>query len=697
MPHPFNKLTACLCCLLQLSVSAQASEHGSDTMPPEQEDALLTLIQLMESDIATKTEKLDVDYLPGLVTVLDGDELRARGFQTVADALNTVPGFQMQLSNIGLYSPVIRGVGGALANVSGKVKLMINGVGINSTQSGKGDAIYHIPIQQVEKIEIIRGPGAAVHGEFAYSGVINVTTRQKVTTLYAGAGNHQQRSMGGNYYLELGNDTAINLSASQHRTEGDNPVATQEALIMNNPPYFTQVAHAPVKISKSNEITQVHADLQFKQFKLNAEHLRTKLGSYYGLTDTPRPNYDPDYVHADSKWTILEGQYLFDFPSHNFKSTLKAGWMDYANNFNDTTLFTLNFAPQFNYTYFSTTHYDSTKKYIKSENDWKVSDMYRLFLGVEYSHLRLDNSETITNFHPSELTPLFGETTFNGFPTNLTREISGVVLQNQITLNKDFELTVGARFDHYVDVDDDDNVSPRLAAVYQLSDHHILKAQYAEAFRPPTFTELYSVANFARGNPDVEPETISTREIAYIYKAPKLVVRSSVFYSVMHDFIALKPVGPLHQYDNVADAKRSGIELEWEHQFNQSFKWRGNLSLVDTEDKTTGQALENTINGLANLSFIYQHSNRWSLNSEIKYIGAPHRLSPDQREPVDKYIVTDLTLMGMQLWDSGFNSQLRISNLFDNDYESPSSYASANPADYEQAGRQYYAQLSYQF
>ena len=60
-----------------------------------------------------------------------------------------------------------------------KVKLLLNGVAVNASASATTGTIYDTPIEQVERIELIRGPGSATHGEFAYAGVLNVTTRKQ--------------------------------------------------------------------------------------------------------------------------------------------------------------------------------------------------------------------------------------------------------------------------------------------------------------------------------------------------------------------------------------------------------------------------------------------------------------------------------------------------------------------------------------
>ena len=69
------------------------------------------------------------------------------------------------------------------------------------------------------------------------------------------------------------------------------------------------------------------------------------------------------------------------------------------------------------------------------------------------------------------------------------RRINGVYLQDRVDLLSNLSLTLGARYDSYSDLDS--RLTPRIAIAWRLSDRHIIKAQYAEGFRPPTFFELY--------------------------------------------------------------------------------------------------------------------------------------------------------------------------------------------------------------
>ena len=117
------------------------------------------------TEIATKT-KLNVDFVPGVVTVIKGNELQNLGVTNLSEqALGMVSGIDGFV--------YIRGIGKNQA--LGKVKLLINSKTMNSSLTGIG-GIPAIATALIDRVEIIRGAGSAIHGENAYTGVINIIT-----------------------------------------------------------------------------------------------------------------------------------------------------------------------------------------------------------------------------------------------------------------------------------------------------------------------------------------------------------------------------------------------------------------------------------------------------------------------------------------------------------------------------------------
>jgi len=115
------------------------------------------------------------DKAPAIVTVITGKEVRKSGARDLYDILARVPGFGVSISRYGLMMSEVRGI--KTIN-SEKIKFLIDGHSVN-------DVLYNsfswgfnqISLDNIKRIEIIRGPGSALHGSSAVVGVINVVTK----------------------------------------------------------------------------------------------------------------------------------------------------------------------------------------------------------------------------------------------------------------------------------------------------------------------------------------------------------------------------------------------------------------------------------------------------------------------------------------------------------------------------------------
>ena len=159
-------------------------------------DELFALLE-QESELATKSKK-NIDYLPGLITVLQQNELKRFGYKTVEEALELVPG--IDFSSKGL---IVRGIGNAF--ISGKTKIMLNGVAFNDAATSAAPYILRLPVEMIERVEVIRGPGSALYGEYAFSGVINIVTIKDadyIFGMYEDYGHHHEGRQGGRDLLQ---------------------------------------------------------------------------------------------------------------------------------------------------------------------------------------------------------------------------------------------------------------------------------------------------------------------------------------------------------------------------------------------------------------------------------------------------------------------------------------------------------------
>lgn len=121
------------------------------------------------------------------------------------------------------------------------------------------------------------------------------------------------------------------------------------------------------------------------------------------------------------------------------------------------------------------------------------------------------------------------------------RQIWAVYVQDKYDITDTLGLTIGIRHDHYSDFEGTTN--PRIGLVWDFTDDATLKLFYGQAFRAPSFNELYLVNNPVKaGNPDLKPETIRTYEVGVGYRiTDNITTNVNYFFNVIRDQVGLKP------------------------------------------------------------------------------------------------------------------------------------------------------------
>ncbi len=145
---------------------------SSGRLPSELEKVINSLLGVTTSRPSKKT--FSTRDAPSIVTLITEEEIRNLGARDLIDVLRLVPGYHFALDQEG---QVGLGIRGNWAN-EGKVLLMIDGQEMNDIYSATLAFGHHYPVDLIERIEVIRGPGSAIYGGFAEYGVINIVTKE---------------------------------------------------------------------------------------------------------------------------------------------------------------------------------------------------------------------------------------------------------------------------------------------------------------------------------------------------------------------------------------------------------------------------------------------------------------------------------------------------------------------------------------
>lgn len=511
-------------CSLALTFSLLAACAGFAQAPPATtaEDAeLASLLSVLaeETAIATQT-KLNADFVPGIVSVLHGEEMEALGARNVGEAIALVPGLQSNRDVYGLPIYFVRGV--PFFDSAGGFKILVDGLTLSRENSGVSGSVLTMAIEQVDRIEIIRGPGSGVWGDFAFVGLVNIITKRDRGNVWVTGGNRGLRSAGAVVNHD-GSSLDVSATISGWKTLGaDSPDVPP-------PPAF----RVPNREVESGIAT---FDLRRGNFSLLGSGVKREFGRINAPNNRHFPSNETSWaLQAKQQWAFGPGRSVSAY----------AQYLD-----NDVSIVAIS--------------YDARLWSAGVDAQWKAGRHSLVIRG----------SYAVNTIGEARFVPV-PTTRPDNVVTDLDQKITSAVLQDSVDVGRRWTLTAGARYDRQSDIGS--TVSPRLAAVWRLTDRHVLKGQYAVGFRAPTFQYLYDYGEAL--NPNVEFEEVETTDLGYVFRGTGVVARVTVFRS---EFSNLRIPPP--PYRRGADAEAEGVELEWEQSFSQRFKLFTNVSWVDPRD-----------------------------------------------------------------------------------------------------------------
>jgi len=320
------------------------------------------------------------------------------------------------------------------------------------------------------------------------------------------------------------------------------------------------------------------------------------------------------------------------------------------------------------------------------------------------------------------LNPNSERTAYSGYFQGTLDITEALPVMKRIANN--LSLTAGLRYDNYDDVGD--MLNPRLGLVYALNEKLFFKVLYGQAFRAPLFNEMYIRNNPSRtGNPDMEPETVSTAEfLAGIHLSAHITATLDFFNVRKEDTIGLYR----GVYSNWGEIESNGVEGEIRVSFDRHRYGYFNVTFQKAEDvthdiiKDAGGAAytQDDFNMgmypqfMANLGINSDISRYVNANVSVNYVGSMERIGKmqftpdktdtegtvekaDKREDVDGYALINLSLIFHNFdFAKGWELQLTGYNLFNADQRDPEKDG-ALPYDLPRWDRHFMGKVSYRF
>lgn len=531
----------------------------------------LSLDDLMNIEIESAVrQKQNITEAPSVITVITARQIKERGYLSVAEALNSTVGIDV---NTDYFQPNlgIRGINGGMRSWSRLVKVMIDGqsISIRSSSDNFLDASL-IPLEAIEKIEIVRGPNSAIYGKNAFLGVINIITKNgsnltdnSITNF---GGSYQNEAAYGISTVFGGKNNNFDLlfasSFSQFDFSGLNPKNVPGSDIYHANDVSEQCEVIPFSIyGKLRYESEKWGEITFDLSHQNINH-KYEFADWGTLTHHNRINLLNAFERIRySKDVLTDFKTNLSF-THSYSKPLNNEILD---NDNDHSNYIVR--------EFKTTSYD-----IAGDLIYQLNSENNITFGADYT---ADLHEYQKFYTISD----DGTRTLNPGGSDGPENFNNLGIYIQMILNpssfftmdylKNLSITAGYRFDLHSIYED--VLTYRLAAVYSFTKRLSTKVMYGTSFNAPSPAQLYTNSMFTGdiiGNPDLKPEKAKTLEWALIGRLTEHInFNTNIFYTIIDDKIEyLLPFGEVSNItaDNISKVYSAGIEAEVNLQFNNS-------------------------------------------------------------------------------------------------------------------------------
>ena len=591
------------------------------------------------------------DQIPSVVSIISAADIRLYGWRTLGAALRSLQGFNVTDDHTYAYGGV-RGISQP-GDYRPRQQILIDGQSMNDNiyASAPVDSAFPLDLGLTERIEVIRGPSAAIYGGDAMFGVINVVTRSgtsvgRVASLKLGSGADRRLRLswggqvGGADVLVSATGFGVHgrtLSVDDvngdgsrrdlHRVGGED--GGQLFAKVRGSDWSFSLIHSKrervVPTASYDTIADDHGHAETdtytllnlgKEWKLNAAntlHQRLYLGDYRYDGVFPY-DYSADPAIADPRLMNVD--------------LAKGSWWGIENRLVNTR--------------------------------WNGQ---RITLGIEYkSNWRQNQRNSDRGYGCVSTSGVSSDPCLND--QRSSQQVS-VMAQDEIQIGSATLLTIGASYDHVSQFGS--FWSPRLGVTHDAGQAGIFKLLYGTAFRVPSVYERYYTSpSFSYGNPALVPEKMRSLEVAW---EKRFTQQSRLTASVYHFHIA-RMVTTDENGTTVNDGSKveaTGLELEYEQRWSNGSRLRTGYSIQHAADAT--RRFDNSPRHMvkANLGLPTGIPHLMA-GLESQWISA--RTADYGTQKVPSYLLANLNLLytpAGQPWEIA----LGIYNLFDRHYTDP--------------------------
>lgn len=548
---------------------------------------------------------------PAAVHIVTGDDIHRSTALDFAEALRMVPGLQVSRINSFDYAVTMRGFNDATSN---KLLVQMDGRSLYSTTvSGTYWNYHELFMEDIERIEILRGPGASLWGANAMNGVINIVSK------------HTQNSLGSLATFAVGDELDTSFAVRHGWKSGENLTARVYAKYQQQDSYG--VTSGPASGGWNNRLAGARVDWSKAgngELTIIGELRETRLFNQITLPLLTAPYFSSIKDNKRVKGGNLSAHYEQSIGE-------------------DGTLSLLGTYERYDSRDFTASEVRDTYSF-DLQVTWPFNDRHEIIAGATY---REDSDD------------LVGSDWITYTPTSATTKFTGAFLQDEIVIIPHrLRLTGGAKMER--NSFSGWEFQPSVRSIWTPSDKHRFWAGVSRAARTPTRVERgvdwlasvappsplspFPVAIYAAGGADFDSEKVSAYEVGYRFQpSVRLSFDLALFNNHYTDLRGLEERAPVfvpfptphlnlaYTANNLLEGTTSGGELAVRWQPNSKWTIDGSVSYLDYDLQslsTVANYIDPTIAGVEGSSPQYDGklrigwdpSSTWSFDAMVRHV-----------------------------------------------------------------------------
>ncbi len=607
--------------------------------------------ETLESITVTSTNKTaqSITNTTSNISVITAEEIKEKGYQTVAQAINTEAGISVNSSG-GLGQQTSFFVRGADA---GKVLVLLDGMRLNDPSTPNGAAhLETFTTSNIQQIEIIKGGSSSIWGSNSSAGIINIITKE------AKEGIHGSLGLSYGSYNTKGADADLSYK--------DKKLTAQVlASILKSDSFSALAPRGEEKDGYENKNANIKFGYAFNEnnkVDLSYNRIKTK-NQYDGQYSEDKENDNYSNGTADQTNYALK----YDFKLNNYTRTLQASKGEF-----DRDL------------YENSTFGNSHNIYRSVIKEYAFLNAYdyiqgNAVLGLEYKDI--DGFNHYLSSSPS-------------LPTESAYTNKAIFLSNIYNMNENTLFETNLRYDHYDEFDNKTTYKIGFKHKHPFLESFVTSANYYTSYDAPT---AYQLATPVPGIL-LNPSYTKGFDITASYKK---LLTLTYFNNKVEDNIDYIGAWPNAGYSNVdGKSKFSGFEMASSYSLLTNLMLTANYTHLIDFEKEDGTTQSRRAKDTVNASATYYTDNNMHFGIDMQYVG--NRMDIDTNNGVYDFITgttvyPEVSTGDYTLWNLNFTAQIaedldlniNAKNIFDKEYQSVYGYATE--------GRSIYAKIKYSF